>query len=27
VLLDTPMGEQRVELKSNGNVPLKKLIP
>ena len=26
VLLDTPMGEQRVELKSNGNVPLKKLI-
>jgi len=27
VLLDTPMGEQRVELKSTGNVPLKKLIP
>ena len=26
VLLDTPIGEQRVELKSNGNVPLKKLI-
>src|SRR5262245_47841048 len=26
VLLDTPMGEQRVELKDSGNVPLKKLI-
>lgn len=27
VLLDTPVGEQRVELKSNGNVPLKRLRP
>ncbi|MGE5801093.1 MAG: LEA type 2 family protein [Gemmatimonadota bacterium] len=26
VLLDTPIGERRVELKSKGNVPLKKLI-
>ena len=26
VLLETPVGDQRVELKSNGNVPLKKLI-
>ena len=26
VLLETPMGDQRVELKSSGNVPLKKLI-
>ena len=26
VLVDTPIGEKRVELKSNGNVPLKKLI-
>ena len=26
VLLDTPVGEQRVELKSDGSVPLKKLI-
>ena len=26
VLLDTPIGERRVELKSNGNVPLKKLV-
>jgi hypothetical protein len=27
VMLDTPLGEQRVQLKSNGKVPLKKLIP
>lgn len=27
VLLDTPIGERRVELKSTGNVPLRKLIP
>lgn len=27
VLLDTPIGERRVELKSKGNVPLRKLIP
>lgn len=27
VLVDTPIGERRVELKSTGNVPLKKLIP
>ena len=27
VLVDTPIGEKSVELKSNGNVPLKKLIP
>ncbi|HEY3220340.1 MAG TPA: LEA type 2 family protein [Gemmatimonadales bacterium] len=27
VLVDTPIGERRVELKSSGNVPLKKLIP
>jgi LEA14-like dessication related protein len=26
VLLDTPIGERKVELKSNGHVPLKKLI-
>jgi LEA14-like dessication related protein len=26
VLLDTPIGEKRVELKSKGNVPLRKLI-
>ena len=26
VLVDTPIGEKRVELKSNGNVPLKKLL-
>ena len=26
VLLDTPIGEKRVELKSTGNVPLRKLI-
>jgi LEA14-like dessication related protein len=26
VLLDTPIGEKRVQLKSNGRVPLKKLI-
>jgi len=26
VLLDTPVGEQRVELRSNGKVPLRKLI-
>ena len=27
VLLDTPLGERRVQLQSTGNVPLKKLIP
>jgi LEA14-like dessication related protein len=27
VLLDTPIGDRRVELKSTGNVPLKKLLP
>jgi len=27
VLLDTPIGERRVELKSKGTVPLRKLIP
>lgn len=27
VLVDTPVGERRVELKGNGKVPLKKLIP
>lgn len=27
VLVDTPIGERRVELKSKGNVPLRKLIP
>jgi len=27
VLLDTPIGERRVELRSNGTVPLRKLIP
>jgi len=27
VLLETPIGERRVELKSKGNVPLRKLIP
>lgn len=27
VLLDTPLGERRVELRSDGNVPLRKLIP
>jgi LEA14-like dessication related protein len=27
VLLETPMGDKRVELKSNGNVPLRKMIP
>lgn len=27
VLLDTPVGERRVELKSNGNVPLRKMLP
>jgi len=26
VILDTPVGERRVQLKSNGNVPLRKLI-
>lgn len=26
VLLDTPLGERRVQLKGNGNVPLKKLL-
>lgn len=26
VLLDTPLGERRVQLKSNGNVPLRKLL-
>jgi LEA14-like dessication related protein len=26
VLLDTPIGERRVQLKGNGNVPLKKLL-
>jgi LEA14-like dessication related protein len=26
VIVETPVGDQRVELKSNGNVPLKKLI-
>ena len=27
VILDTPLGERRVQLKSNGKVPLRKLIP
>ncbi len=27
VILDTPLGERRVQLKSSGNVPLRKLIP
>jgi len=27
VILDTPLGERRVQLKSKGNVPLRKLIP
>jgi LEA14-like dessication related protein len=27
VILDTPIGERRVQLKSAGNVPLRKLIP
>jgi LEA14-like dessication related protein len=27
VILDTPLGERRVQLKSTGNVPLRKLIP
>lgn len=27
VILDTPLGERRVQLQSTGNVPLKKLIP
>ena len=27
VLLDTPIGEKRVELKSTGNVPLRKMLP
>jgi len=27
VILDTPVGERRLQLKSNGNVPLRKLIP
>lgn len=27
VILDTPLGERRLQLKSNGNVPLRKLIP
>ncbi len=27
VILDTPVGERRVQLKSTGNVPLRKLIP
>lgn len=27
VLLETPIGERRVELKSKGNVPMRKLIP
>jgi len=27
VILDTPLGERRVQLRSNGNVPLRKLIP
>ena len=27
VLLDTPIGEKRVELKSKGNVPLRKMLP
>ncbi len=27
VILDTPLGERRVQLKSSGNVPLKMLIP
>ena len=26
VIVDTPIGEQRVELKNKGNVPLKKLV-
>ncbi|HLZ44674.1 MAG TPA: LEA type 2 family protein [Gemmatimonadales bacterium] len=26
VMLDTPIGERQVQLKSNGNVPLKKLV-
>ena len=27
VILDTPLGERRVQLRSNGKVPLRKLIP
>jgi LEA14-like dessication related protein len=27
VIVETPIGDQRVELKSSGNVPLKKLLP
>jgi len=27
VLLDTPIGEKRVELRSKGNVPLRKMLP
>jgi LEA14-like dessication related protein len=27
VILDTPLGERRVQVKSTGNVPLRKLIP
>ena len=27
VILDTPVGERRVQLQGNGNVPLRKLIP
>lgn len=27
VILDTPLGERRVQLQNTGNVPLKKLIP
>jgi len=27
VLLDTPLGEKRVQLSGAGNVPLKKLLP
>src|SRR5437867_3016312 len=27
VILDTPIGERRVQLQSNGKVPLRKLIP
>src|SRR5712664_3185920 len=27
VILDTPLGERRLQLKSNGKVPLRKLIP
>ncbi|MGH7522082.1 MAG: LEA type 2 family protein [Gemmatimonadales bacterium] len=27
VLLETPIGERRVELKSKGNVPLRKMLP